>query len=229
MIWRNKSDQAQKKRANRVSSGVCLVALQTRSKSPSCLALTCLPHVGPNSILSGVMPCSVPSATTKSRPRSAFCNSCGAPAGCTEQVGLQQVQPCRLRQTIRIFRRPTLRFRPLTATVPPAYVAAPPVVASSAGLSENAAAAIAYLTIIPAIIFLVLEPYNKMPLVRFHSWQSIGLCVAAFVLQVIITFAEIFTHFIPGIILSVFADPPGDRTGPVSGLAVPVILKASKG
>ncbi|WP_158943596.1 DUF4870 domain-containing protein [Granulicella sp. S190] len=89
---------------------------------------------------------------------------------------------------------------PAYSAVPPAYVAAPPAVTSS-GLSETAAAAIAYLTIIPAIIFLVLEPYNKMPLVRFHSWQSIGLCVAAFVLQVIITFAEIFTHFVPGIIL----------------------------
>jgi len=47
----------------------------------------------------------------------------------------------------------------------------------------------------------VLEPFNKMPLVRFHAWQSIGLSVAAFVLQVIITIAEMTMHFIPGIIL----------------------------
>ncbi|WP_353068307.1 hypothetical protein RBB75_12870 [Tunturibacter empetritectus] len=89
---------------------------------------------------------------------------------------------------------------PAYSTVPPAYVAAPPA-ATNAGLSENAAAAIAYLTIIPAIIFLVLEPFNKMPLVRFHSWQSIGLCVAAFVLQLLISFGEILLHFIPGIVL----------------------------
>ncbi|NYF88618.1 hypothetical protein RBB79_03700 [Tunturiibacter empetritectus] len=89
---------------------------------------------------------------------------------------------------------------PAYSTVPPAYVAAPPA-ATNPGLSENAAAAIAYLTIIPAIIFLVLEPFNKMPLVRFHSWQSIGLCVAAFVLQLLISFGEILLHFIPGIVL----------------------------
>jgi uncharacterized membrane protein len=124
-------------------------------------------------------------------PQSAFCNSCGAPLAAAAGTSASSSVP------------PPTNYTDVPSgysTVPPAYVAAPPV-ATSSGLSENAAAAIAYLTIIPAIIFLVLEPYNKIPLVRFHSWQSIGLCVAAFVLQVLITFAEIFTHFVPGIIL----------------------------
>jgi len=30
----------------------------------------------------------------------------------------------------------------------------------------------------------MVEPYNKMPLVRFHSFQSIGLAVVGFVIQV---------------------------------------------
>jgi uncharacterized membrane protein len=68
-------------------------------------------------------------------------------------------------------------------------------------LSDNAAAAIAYLTIIPAIIFLVIEPYNRIPLVKFHSWQSIALGVAAFLLQVIISIGQIALHFIPGIFI----------------------------
>jgi uncharacterized membrane protein len=41
---------------------------------------------------------------------------------------------------------------------------------------------LAYVTIVPAIVFLVLEPYNKRLLVRFHAFQSIFLwvaCVAA--------------------------------------------------
>jgi uncharacterized membrane protein len=118
--------------------------------------------------------------------QSAFCNSCGAPLG---TAGAPPPSSSNYSDV-----------PPAYSTVPPAYVAGPPVVASS-GLSENAAAAIAYLTIIPAIIFLVLEPYNKMPLVRFHAWQSIGLSVAAFVLQILILFAEGVTHFIPGIIL----------------------------
>ena len=52
------------------------------------------------------------------------------------------------------------------------------VVASDAGLTDNVAGALAYVTIIPAIIFLVLEPFNKKRFVRFHSFQSIFYCVA---------------------------------------------------
>ena len=49
------------------------------------------------------------------------------------------------------------------------------------GLSDNAAGAIAYITIIPAIVFLLVEPYNKKPFVRFHAWQCIFLYVACIV------------------------------------------------
>jgi uncharacterized membrane protein len=90
---------------------------------------------------------------------------------------------------------------PAGAGAPPPPVYAVPPVAASSGLSENAAGAIAYLTIIPAIIFLIIEPYNRIPFVRFHSWQSIGLCVAAFVLQVVVSMLEVMAHFIPGTLL----------------------------
>ncbi|HEV2133054.1 MAG TPA: DUF4870 domain-containing protein [Terracidiphilus sp.] len=50
------------------------------------------------------------------------------------------------------------------------------------GLSDNAAGALAYVTIIPAIIFLIIEPYNRNSYVRFHAWQSIFLGIAAFAL-----------------------------------------------
>ena len=39
------------------------------------------------------------------------------------------------------------------------------------GLSDNAAAGIAYITIIPAIVFLIIEPFKRSPFVRFHAWQ----------------------------------------------------------
>jgi uncharacterized membrane protein len=55
---------------------------------------------------------------------------------------------------------------------------------AASGLSDNAAGAIAYLTIIPAIIFLLVEPYNKNSFVRFHSWQCIFLCIAAIVCDI---------------------------------------------
>ena len=46
------------------------------------------------------------------------------------------------------------------------------------GLSDNAASGLAYLTFIPAIVFLVTPPYNQSANVRFHSWQSILLTAA---------------------------------------------------
>jgi uncharacterized membrane protein len=55
---------------------------------------------------------------------------------------------------------------------------------ASTGLSENAASGLAYVTIIPAIIFLVMPPYNQNSSVRFHSWQSIFLFIAWIVVWV---------------------------------------------
>jgi uncharacterized membrane protein len=43
------------------------------------------------------------------------------------------------------------------------------------GFSDNAAGAIAYITFLPAVAFLILVPYKKSPFVRFHAWQCIFL------------------------------------------------------
>jgi uncharacterized membrane protein len=47
------------------------------------------------------------------------------------------------------------------------------VATTAPGLADNVAGALAYLTIIPAIVFLVIEPFNKKRFVRFHAFQSI--------------------------------------------------------
>lgn len=49
------------------------------------------------------------------------------------------------------------------------------------GLSDNVAGALAYFTIIPAILFLIIEPFKNRRFVRFHAFQCLFLCVAAFV------------------------------------------------
>jgi uncharacterized membrane protein len=59
---------------------------------------------------------------------------------------------------------------------------------------------LAYVTIIPAIIFLVIEPYNKSRFVRFHSFQSIFFCVALIALSVALSILT-FMPFI-GLILA---------------------------
>jgi uncharacterized membrane protein len=66
------------------------------------------------------------------------------------------------------------------------------------GLTDNAAGAIAYITFIPAIIFLAIPPYNTSPFVRFHAWQSIFLNIAAFVVGIaFVIFAGVAAAFLP--------------------------------
>ena len=54
------------------------------------------------------------------------------------------------------------------------------------GLTDNTAAGLAYVTIIPAIIFLVVAPYNQKSFIRFHAWQSIFLFVATVIIQIVL-------------------------------------------
>ena len=66
-------------------------------------------------------------------------------------------------------------------TVPSTPVPPPPTAAGTSGLADNVAGALAYITIIPAILFLVLPDYNKRSFVRFHAFQCICLVVCTFV------------------------------------------------
>ena len=59
-------------------------------------------------------------------------------------------------------------------------------------MSDNTTAAVSYLTIIPAIIFLVLAPYKNSAYVRFHSIQCIALAGVWF-------FGNIVVALIPGV------------------------------
>jgi uncharacterized membrane protein len=78
------------------------------------------------------------------------------------------------------------------------------VEASQSGLSENAASGLAYITFIPAIIFLILEPFNRNRVVRFHSWQSIFLTLGWIVVDV----GLIILGRVPGIGWSTFFISP---------------------
>ena len=60
------------------------------------------------------------------------------------------------------------------------------------GLSDNAAGAIAYLTFIPAVLFLVMEPYNRNSYIRFHAWQSILLSIVAVAVDMVLGFVLVF-------------------------------------
>jgi uncharacterized membrane protein len=54
------------------------------------------------------------------------------------------------------------------------------------GLSDNAAGGLAYITIIPAIVFLIIAPFKSSSYVRFHAWQSIFFFVAWAVVDILV-------------------------------------------
>lgn len=61
-------------------------------------------------------------------------------------------------------------------------------------MAENIAGMLAYFTIIPAILFLLIEPFNRNRFVRFHSFQCLFTCVALIVVQIVLS---IFSHILP--------------------------------
>lgn len=99
----------------------------------------------------------------------------------------------------------------------PQYPPVPPQTAQT-GLSDTAAGALAYVTVIPAIIFLIVEPYNKNSFVRFHSWQCIFLCIAAIAIHIALGFIPVI-----GWILMPFASLG------ILIIAIIALLKALKG
>jgi len=70
-------------------------------------------------------------------------------------------------------------------------VAAAPTQSAASGLSDNVAGMLAYVTIIPAILFLVIEPYNRKRFIKFHAFQSIFFFVAVIVVAVVMPFVAV--------------------------------------
>lgn len=62
--------------------------------------------------------------------------------------------------------------------------------AGNAGIASNVAAALAYLWIV-AIVWLLIEPYNRDRFVRFHSFQALALGVAGIVVSIFLSLIPI--------------------------------------
>jgi uncharacterized membrane protein len=62
--------------------------------------------------------------------------------------------------------------------------AAAPAMATTGGMTDNIAGLLAYVTIIPAIVFLVIEPYNKNRYIRFHAFQCLFIAAASFAIGI---------------------------------------------
>lgn len=68
---------------------------------------------------------------------------------------------------------------------------------TSTPLADNIAGMLAYFTIIPAILFLLIEPYNRNRFVRFHSFQCLFVAAALIVIDVLLTIVSSILHLIP--------------------------------
>lgn len=79
-----------------------------------------------------------------------------------------------------------------TPTPPPAPSSPPPQ-----GLTPNVAGGLAYVTCIPAIIFLLIDPYRRDPFVRFHSFQSILLAAAWIIAWIVMMILGVILWHIP--------------------------------
>ena len=81
-------------------------------------------------------------------------------------------------------------------------------------MTDNVAGMLAYVTIIPAIIFLVMEPYNKNRFVRFHSFQCLFFAVALIVLHIGLSILA----FVPFMAIITIPLAPAHQSGRVDPL-----------
>jgi uncharacterized membrane protein len=65
------------------------------------------------------------------------------------------------------------------------------------GLPERIAGALAYFSFVPAIVFLLVEPYRRNRFVRFHSVQSLLVCAAALLLGGLLKLTSLLLLVIP--------------------------------
>lgn len=68
---------------------------------------------------------------------------------------------------------------------------------SSGGLQDNVAGLLTYLFGILAIVFLLIEPYNKNKFVRFHCFQCIFFWVGAIALSIGLMIVSVILGMIP--------------------------------
>jgi uncharacterized membrane protein len=64
-------------------------------------------------------------------------------------------------------------------------------------LPENIAGVLAYFAFIPAIVFLVLEPYKKNRFLRFHSMQCLLFWGAAILIGIALKLASVVLFIVP--------------------------------
>jgi uncharacterized membrane protein len=130
------------------------------------------------------MPASCPDCAAQMPETAAFCPGCGRPM----PGAMTTVAPSAVTATVI----------PEAATESITAAASPTRAQGTVGfLAESIAGAIAYLTFIPAIVFLIVEPYKNNRFVRFHSIQCLLFCAAAGLTALALKVGGLLLYFIP--------------------------------
>lgn len=128
-----------------------------------------------------------------------FCNKCGVQLAPTEESSPGETAPGTAYQT-------TSQEGPNYGPSPyqPPSQAAYQAPAANAELKHTVAAMLCYpLFFITGIIFLVLNPYNKDPFVRFHAYQSIFFTVTLLALNITVKILSVvLPDFLNGLLSS---------------------------
>jgi uncharacterized membrane protein len=82
--------------------------------------------------------------------------------------------------------KPSTTRTAVTAPTPRIPDAPAPAGSISVQPKDNLLAALAYVTFIPAVVFVLVDPLKRNRFVRFHSFQSIFLTVATIVIAIVL-------------------------------------------
>lgn len=66
-------------------------------------------------------------------------------------------------------------------------------------LRENVLGAFAYVTLLPALAFLLLDPYRRNPFVRFHSVQCLLFWLVSIAVAVLVRLFILLLLFVPAV------------------------------
>lgn len=121
-----------------------------------------------------------------------FCPSCGF---AVSQVGAKEGT-----RTPRL----TARHEPLQTEEEPGTASRRDTSGEALPIPENIAGVAAYITIIPAVVFLFLEPFKRNFFVRFHAFQHLYLLAAGVVFGVAATVLGTLFQLIPFMRVLVF-------------------------
>ena len=78
------------------------------------------------------------------------------------------------------------------------------VLGTTGGLRDNIAGVLAYLTFIPALIFVFRPPFNQNRYIRFHSFQCLFLCLAIVVVAITLRLLSGLSFLIAALLSVVF-------------------------